>query len=210
MNSNNSSTKEAGTHRWNTADTITSVRIVASLFLLFPPLGSVWFLTVYTIAGLTDALDGWLARRTGTASQFGARLDSAADLLFYGVLILRLFPVLWQSFPVRIWYAVAAIVLVRLSAYATAYYKYHQFAALHTWLNKLTGAAVFLLPYVLAVSAGIAYGWAVCLLALAAAAEEWMIHLCRTEYCADRRSFFALKWRKVKNDTGTNCRNRPV
>ena len=152
MNSNNSSTKKAGTHRWNTADTITSVRIVASLFLLFPPLGSVWFLTVYTIAGLTDALDGWLARRTGTASQF---------------------------------------------------------AALHTWLNKLTGVAVFLLPYVLAVSAGIAYGWAVCLLALAAA-EEWMIHLCQTEYCADRRSFFALKWRKVKNDTGTNCRNRPV
>ena len=128
MNSNNSSTKEAGTHRWNTADTITSVRIVASLFLLFPPLGSVWFLTVYTIAGLTDALDGWMARRTGTASQFGARLDSAADLLFYGVLILRLFPVLWQSFPVTIRYAVAAIVLVRLSAYATAYYKYHQFA----------------------------------------------------------------------------------
>lgn len=209
MNSNNSSTKEAGTHRWNTADTITSVRIVASLFLLFPPLGSVWFLTVYTIAGLTDALDGWMARRTGTASQFGARLDSAADLLFYGVLILRLFPALWQSFPVTIWYAVVAIVLVRLSAYAAAYYKYHQFSALHTWLNKLTGVAVFLLPYVLAVSAGIAYGWAVCLLALAAA-EEWMIHLCQTEYCADRRSFFALKWRKVKNDTGTNCRNRPV
>ena len=132
MNSNNSSTKEAGTHRWNTADTITSVRIVASLFLLLPPLGSVRFLTVYTIAGLTDALDGWLARRTGTASQF---------------------------------------------------------AALHTWLNRLTGLAVFLLHYVLAVFPGVTYSWAVCLLALAAAAEEWMIHLCRAEYCADRRSF---------------------
>lgn len=94
--------------------------------------------------------------------------------------------------------------------YATAYYKYHQFAALHTWLNKLTGVAVFLLPYVLAVFPGVTYSWAVCLLALAAAAEEWMIHLCRAEYCADRKSFFALKWRKVKNDTGTNCRNRPV
>ena len=190
MNSNNSSTKEAGTHRWNTADTITSVRIVASLFLLFPPLGSVWFLTVYTIAGLTDALDGWMARRTGTASQFGARLDSAADLLFYGVLILRLFPVLWQSFPVRIWYAVVAIVLVRLSAYATAYYKYHQFAALHTWLNKLTGGAIFLLPYVLSGPGGIGYSWGVCLIAFAASAEELAIHLFGNGYDAGRKTIF--------------------
>ena len=190
MNSNNSSTKEAGTHRWNTADTITSVRIVASLFLLFPPLGSVWFLTVYTIAGLTDALDGWLARGTGTASQFGARLDSAADLLFYGVLILRLFPVLWQSFPVRIWYAVVAIVLVRLSAYATAYYKYHQFAALHTWLNKLTGGSIFLLPYIIVLSDGIVYSWTVCALAFAASLEELVIHLCGHGYQADRKSIF--------------------
>ena len=188
-----SSTKEEGqVHRWNTADTITAVRMAASCFLLFLPLGSVRFLAAYTLAGLTDALDGWLARKTGTASPFGARLDSIADLLLYGILMLRLFPVLWKIFPGTIWYAVAAIVLVRLAAYAVAFHKYHRFAALHTRLNKLTGATVFLLPYVLAVSAGIAYGWAVCLLALAAAVEELMIHLCRAEYCADRKSFFRV------------------
>lgn len=198
-----SSTKEAGqVHRWNTADTITAVRMAASCFLLFLPLGSVRFLAVYTLAGLTDALDGWLARKTGTASPFGARLDSIADLLFYGILILWLFPVLWKVFPGTIWYAVAAILLVRLSVYATAYYKYHRFAALHTWLNKLTGVAVFLLPYALATSLGVGYGWAVCLLALAAAAEELMIHLCRAEYCAARKSFFRVdreelqKWKE--------------
>lgn len=188
-----SSTKEAGqVHRWNTADTITAVRMAASCFLLFLPLGSVRFLAAYTLAGLTDALDGWLARKTGTASPFGARLDSIADLLLYGILMLRLFPVLWKIFPGTIWYAVAAIVLVRLAAYAVAFHKYHQIAALHTWLNKLTGVAVFLLPYVLAVSAGIAYGWAVCLLALAAAVEELMIHLFRAEYSPNRKSFFRV------------------
>ena len=104
--------------------------------------------------------------------------------------------------PVTIWYAVAAILLVRLSVYATAYYKYHGFAALHTRLNKLTGVAVFLLPYALATSLGVGYGWAVCLLALAASAEELMIHLCRAEYCADRKSFFRVdleelqKWKE--------------
>lgn len=193
VNSKNSPVREAGqAHRWNTADTVTSVRMAASLFLLFLPLGSARFLAVYTIAGLTDVLDGWLARKTGKASSFGARLDSIADLLFYGVLMLRLIPVLWKLFPGTIWYAVAAIVLVRLAAYATAYFKYHRSAALHTWLNKLTGAAVFLLPYALAVSAGIAYGWAVCFLALAASVEELLIHLCRAEYCPDRKSLLCF------------------
>lgn len=164
-------------HKWNASDTITSLRIVLSLFLPFFPLGSMGFFATYTFTGLTDALDGWLARKTGTASEFGARLDSIADLLFYGILLLRLFPVFWQTLPMAIWFFVAAIVLIRLAAYTAAVVRYHQFASLHTWLNKLTGVCVFLLPYVFSVSTGIAYCWAVCALALAAALEELTIHL---------------------------------
>ena len=177
-------------HPWNTADTITSVRMAASLFLLLLPLRSVWFLVVYTLTGLTDALDGWLARRTGTACAFGARLDSMADLLFYGVLLLRLFPVLWQALPVTVWYAVAVVLLIRLAAYAVAAVKYHRFASLHTWLNKLTGGALFLLPYVFALTNGVVYSWAICVLALTASVEELGIHLRRKAYRADRKSIF--------------------
>lgn len=180
-------------HKWNMADTVTTLRIAASVFLLFLPLSSAGFLGVYTLAGLTDALDGWLARKTGTASEFGARLDSIADLLFYAVLLLRLFPVLRQMLPAAIWYAVAGILLVRLAAYATAAVKYHRFAALHTWLNKLTGASIFLLPYVLAVSSGVGYSWAVCGFAFAASLEECVIHFCQPDYQADRRFVFRRK-----------------
>ena len=182
-------------HKWNTADTITSVRIAASLFLLFLPLGSVGFLAVYTLTGLTDVLDGWLARKTGTVSDFGARLDSAADLLFYAILLLRLSPVLWRLLPASIWYAVAAIVLVRLAAYVTAAVKYHRFAAMHTWLNKLTGAAVFLLPYMLAATTGTLYSWSLCVLAFAASVEELVIHLCQPYYQAGRKTVF--HWKKI-------------
>ena len=177
-------------HRWNPADTVTSVRMAASLVMLALPLRSAWFLAVYTLAGLTDALDGWLARKTGTASAFGAMLDSMADLVFYGVLLLRLFPVLRQALPAAIWYAVAAVVLVRLVSCGAAAVKYHRFAFLHTWLNKLTGGAAFLLPYVLALSTGVTYSWFVCALALAASSEELAIHLCRNEYRADRKTIF--------------------
>lgn len=177
-------------HKWNTADTITSVRITVSFFLLFLPLRSAGFLAVHTFTGLTDVLDGWLARKTGTASDFGARLDSIADLLFYGIVLLRLFPVLWQALPMAIWYAVAVIFLVRLAAYAAAAVKYHRFSALHTWLNKLTGVSIFLLPCVLAVSKGVVYSWVVCILAFAASLEELAIHFCRPGYRADRKSIF--------------------
>ena len=80
------------------------------------------------------------------------------------------------------------ILLVRLAAYAVAAIKYRHFASLHTRLNKLTGAAIFLLPYVLAVSTGVGYSWAVCILAFVASLEELIIHLCRPACRADRKS----------------------
>lgn len=177
-------------HKWNTADTVTTIRIVCSFVLLMLPVSSPEFILIYTLVGLTDVLDGWLARKTGTASEFGARLDSVADLLFYGILLLRLLPALWLALPQAVWYVVSLVLLVRILAYTTAAVKYHRFASLHTWLNKLTGGAVFLLPYVFAVSSGVVYGWAVCFLALAAALEELTIHLFQKEYCADRKTLF--------------------
>ena len=177
-------------HKWNTADTVTSVRTILSLFLAILPVLAPGFLAVYTLTGLTDVLDGWIARKTGTVSEFGARLDSIADLLFYGTMLVRLFPVLRQTLPAEIWYAVAGILVVRLASYGTAAIKYHRFASLHTWLNKLTGAAVFLLPYFIVTPAGVGYSWVVCVLAAAASLEELAIHLCRPGYDANRKSLF--------------------
>lgn len=78
---------------------MTTMRMAASVFLLFLPLEDILFLVIYTFAGLTDVLDGYIARKTGKASEFGARLDSISDLLFYSVLLIRLFPMLYQTLP---------------------------------------------------------------------------------------------------------------
>lgn len=176
-------------HKWNMADTVTAMRIGVVPLLLFLSLDTIWFFVVYSFAGLTDVLDGWLARKTGSISEFGARLDSIADLLFYCILLIRLFPVLYQILPREIWYAVLVIVAVRFASYAAAAVRYHRFASLHTWLNKLTGAAVFLLPYELFSKSCVAYSWAVCILAFAASAEELAIHLLKEDYFPDRKSF---------------------
>ena len=179
-------------HKWSAADAVTILRMVGTLCLAFVQPESLWFFAVYTITGLTDVLDGWLARKTGTESDFGAKLDNIADLLFYTVVLLRLFPVMWEAFPVQIWYAVAGILLVRLAAYFIAAIKYRRYASLHTRLNKLTGGAIFLLPYILAISTGVAYSWVVCVLAYAASLEELAIHLRQKRYCADVKSILQL------------------
>lgn len=171
---------------------ITLLRMIGTMGLLFLRPMSPQFLLIYLLAGITDVLDGWLARKTGTASEFGARLDSIADLLFYAVMLIRIFPVLWERLPVQTWYAVAGILVLRLISYCTAAIKYRRFASLHTWLNKMTGAAVFLLPYILTISSGVVYSWAVCALACAASLEELVIHLCRKSYCSDTKSIFQM------------------
>lgn len=180
-------------HKWNIADTVTASRIALSLVLLFLPLRSVRFLAVYTLSGLTDAFDGYIARKSGTVSDFGARLDSIADLSFFGVLMLKALPVVYYEMPEGIWYAVCAVLVVRLTAYVVGALRYRRFAPLHTWLNKLTGGAIFLLPYALVFSYGTGYIRAVCALALLAAAEELAMNIRFKEYCADRKSILRIR-----------------
>lgn len=175
-------------HKWNLADSVTSIRILAAILLLIFAPFHLSFFVVYTIAGITDVLDGWIARSLKMTSEFGARLDSVADLLFYGVLFIRLLPTLLERLPLEIWYVVAIILLIRLTSYGIAAIKYHRFAALHTWLNKLTGASVFFLPYILDCSEGILYSWFIGVLAFVSSFEEFLIHLCCTDYCPNKKS----------------------
>ena len=64
------------------ADWITGSRIVFSLFMLSTPVHSLWFFIFYLLSGVTDIIDGPVARKMGTCSEFGARLDTVADILF--------------------------------------------------------------------------------------------------------------------------------
>ena len=54
------------------ANVITGLRIVFCLPLLFVPLTSVWFYALYLLCGLSDMIDGTVARKMGAVSKFGA------------------------------------------------------------------------------------------------------------------------------------------
>lgn len=156
---------------------ITALRIVGTLALLIIEPMSAAFFAIYILTGITDVLDGFLARLTGSVTAFGAKLDSAADLLFYGVMLVRIFPVMWVRLPVEIWFAVGAILVIRVISYSVAASKTGQFASLHTNMNKFTGFAVFCVPFVILQPFAVPVCSSVCLIAALASAEELMIHL---------------------------------
>ena len=126
------------------ANLITSCRILLSLLLLFFPALSPGFYGLYLAAGLSDMLDGFVARRTNSASPLGAKLDSMADLVFLAVCLIKLLPVL--TLPVWLWGWVGMIALLRLVNILSGFVCRKKLVLLHTRANKLTGALLFLLP----------------------------------------------------------------
>ena len=61
------------------ANIITGFRGLISIVLLFCPVFSPVFYMLYLIAGLSDMIDGTIARKTNTVSEFGTRFDTVAD-----------------------------------------------------------------------------------------------------------------------------------
>ena len=76
------------------ANGITTIRIICSIALLFFQVFSLAFYTLYITAGVSDMMDGWVARRTHTTSELGAKLDTIADIVFVIVCLVKLLPVL--------------------------------------------------------------------------------------------------------------------
>lgn len=71
---------ERGTF-FNLPNSISLSRLL--LAFLFVAMGGVWQRTaLILVAGFTDVLDGWLARRSRTASVAGALIDPIADRVF--------------------------------------------------------------------------------------------------------------------------------
>lgn len=161
-------------------NSLTALRLIGGIALIFLPLPSIAFYIVYVVCGLTDLLDGFLARRLKTASAFGAKLDSVADLTFYIVAMIRMLPCLRKRLPGWIWYVVAFVLALRLAAYLVAAIRLHRFAAVHTLANKATGAMVFGVGPMLLTSALTPYCIALAIVAAFSSAEELIMHLRET------------------------------
>ncbi len=91
---------------------LTLLRIMAIPFFAI----AVWYnhlweaLAIFVAAGITDLLDGWIARTFNQRSSLGAFLDPAADkLLMTTAFILMALPKDHLKFPIPVWVAILSI-----------------------------------------------------------------------------------------------------
>ncbi len=152
------------------ANLITTIRIFCSVALLFCAALSPWFYALYITAGVSDMVDGWVARKTNTVSDFGSKLDTVADILFVVACLVKLLPILHLPVWIYVWVGIIACIKVFNIVYSYAVRR--QFLADHSILNKVTGALLFLLPLTLSVIDVKYSAVVVCAVAMVAAVKE--------------------------------------
>lgn len=152
------------------ANIITACRIVCSAVLLFLPALSPAFYTVYLIGGFTDMIDGTIARKMGTESAFGAKLDSVADFSFIIVCLLKILPVV--ELPRWLWIWILLIALIKISSVVSGFVRWGKLIGEHTILNKAMGFLLFVLPFTLKVIPMEWSGGFLCIMATVAALQE--------------------------------------
>ena len=126
------------------ANIITGVRIVLSLPLLLIPLTSAWFYALYLLCGFSDMIDGTVARKINSASEFGARLDTVSDFVFMTMAFIKFVPYL--HIPTWLWIWIGIIAMMKLGNVVLGFVCTKKILSPHTVMNKVTGLLLFLLP----------------------------------------------------------------
>lgn len=152
------------------ANIITGIRIALSIALLYCPVFSREFFMLYIAAGASDMIDGAVARKTGTVSEFGSKLDTIADIVFVAVCLIKVLPAL--DVPVWLYIWIVIIAFIKVVNIAAGYIRQKEFISVHSMINKVTGVLLFVFPLTLTFI-DLRYSAAVvCMAATAAAIQE--------------------------------------
>ena len=152
------------------ANVITGLRILVSAVLVFCPVFSQIFYVLYLIAGLSDMVDGIIARKTNSVSEFGSRFDGVADFVFVAVCLIKILPVM--DIPIWLYVWTAVIFFVKIINIILGYALHKRFIAVHTTMNKVTGVLLFIVPLTLSIVPLIYTGIPICSVATFAAVQE--------------------------------------
>ena len=91
------------------ANALTICRIICGFLLLVFSVFSPEFYVFYLFGGITDILDGMIARKTNTVTDFGSKLDTVADFVFIVICIVKILPVLKVPTYLLVWIGVIAV-----------------------------------------------------------------------------------------------------
>ena len=89
-------------------------------------------------------IDGTIARKTRSVSEYGTRLDTIADFVFMFVCSIKILPLM--HIPIWLWAWIAIIALIKIFNVALVFIQKKKLLSIHSVLYKITGVALFLLP----------------------------------------------------------------
>ena len=115
-------------------------------------------------------IDGTIARKLGTESEFGSKFDTIADIVFIVAAAYKMLPVM--EIPKGIWIWIGVIALIKIINIISGFVVAKQFVSAHTVANKITGLLMFVLPLTMAVVELRYSALAVCMVATFAAIQE--------------------------------------
>jgi len=178
---------------------LTGFRFIAAPILLWLAWHNhgIAFMELLAVTFLTDFLDGMAARLTGQVTQFGATLDSWADVITYLTIALCCWW-LWPEVVSRERFYVGLIVASCLLPALLGFFKFGRFTSYHTWAVKIAAAMASTL-YVLFLG-GPAWPFrAAAVICIIAAVEEMVITLLLPEPESNLRSVWAIVKRSKRD-----------
>ena len=116
--------------------------MAGSAGLLLCPVAEWPFWVLYAFCGISDMVDGWLARKLEAVTTAGAVLDSVADIIFVACCAFRLLPVL--EIPGWLWIWAGVIVVIKIINQVSSLVVNKRFCFPHSAANTLTGFLLFL------------------------------------------------------------------
>ena len=131
----------------NAPDILTAVRVVCGILLLTRSVFSVQYYLYCLAGGLSDALDGFIARKTGKTTEFGSKFDTAADIVFTAAVLIKLLKA--SVFPTWTLCWIAAVAVIKISNILICAVKRKRFAAVHSPLNRFCGPLLFMTALVI-------------------------------------------------------------
>jgi CDP-diacylglycerol--glycerol-3-phosphate 3-phosphatidyltransferase len=127
-------------------------------------------------------LDGYIARKSKSESNIGARLDSISDIIFIFVAMIKILPKLDLINEIIIW--VVLIIFIKIVNVICSYVYYKRIVLPHTIANKITGFILFVAPFIIFNIDSIILEIIICSIATFAAIQEG--HYIRTKIYKDR------------------------
>ncbi|MFR2851949.1 CDP-alcohol phosphatidyltransferase family protein [Hungatella sp.] len=167
---------------------ITSSRIIFALAILYIKPFSTTFWICYFLGGLSDLLDGLVARTLNQQSENGAKIDSIADFVFAASIFIIVLKNIFL--PGRFWWFISLIFLIRIITYSVGFYKYRTFSSLHTYFNKASGLLIFMFPLLYVILKLDVAGGIVCFVSFAASVEELLITMKSSKLNRDCKGLF--------------------